>query len=330
MKVNKRIVFIILLILLLVSSLLLLKESKSKKIIVYDVAVITRGRNSEIWTRMKAGMEQASSEMNINLRFISLLEENSVTEQKDILEREMNRGTDAIIISPADYTELSTLIENINKKIPIVLFESKIETKQAIPYVSCDNYKLGRNLGEELIKNGNTRSNIAVVKSDVSYSSIEERYVGFIEEISSSKNSYELIEIPLDDSKLYNQIKVLMEEDKFDVIVAFDTNALEAIGKAKKYVLNNSEIKNSKIKNNNIDLYGTGCTSTIISLIEENIINSISMQNEFNVGYLSVKDAVLKIQGKKIEKTVDIISTIINSKNMYSKENQKMLFPIIR
>ena len=325
MKVNKKIVFIVLLILLLISSLLLLKESESKKIIVYDVAVITRGRNSDIWTRMKAGMEQASSEMNINLRFIYLLEENSVTEQKDILEREMNRGTDAIIISPADYTELSTLIENINKKIPIVLFESKIDTKQAIPYISCDNYKLGKNLGEELIKNGNTRSNIAVVKSDVSYSSIEERYVGFIEEISSSKNSYELIEMPLDDSKLYNQIKVLMEEDKFDVIVAFDTNALEAIGKAKKYVLNNSEIKN-----NNIDLYGTGCTSTIISLIEENIIKSISMQNEFNVGYLSVKDAVLKIQGKKIEKTVDIISTVINRKNMYSKENQKMLFPIIR
>ena len=325
MRVNKKIVFMILLILLLVSSLLLLKESESKKIIVYDVVVITRGRNSEIWSRMKAGMEQASSEMNINLRFISLLEENSVTEQKDILEKEMNRGTDAIIISPADYTELSSLIENINKKIPIVLFESKIETKQAIPYVSCDNYKLGRNIGEELIKNGNTRSNIAVVKSDVSYSSIDERYVGFIEEISSSKNSYEVIEIPLDDSKLCDEIKVLMEEDKFDVIVAFDTNALEAIGKAKKYVLNNSEIKN-----NNIQIYGTGCTSTIISLIEENIINSISMQNEFNVGYLSVKNAVLKIQGKKIEKTVDIISTVINRKNMYSKENQRMLFPIIR
>ena len=325
MRVNKKIVFMILLILLLVSSLLLLKESESKKIIVYDIAVITRGRNSEIWSRMKAGMEQASSEMNINLRFISLLEENSVTEQKDILEKEMNRGTDAIIISPADYTELSSLIENINKKIPIVLFESKIETKQAIPYVSCDNYKLGRNIGEELIKNGNTRSNIAVVKSDVSYSSIDERYVGFIEEISSSKNSYEVIEIPLDDSKLCDEIKVLMEEDKFDVIVAFDTNALEAIGKAKKYVLNNSEIKN-----NNIQIYGTGCTSTIISLIEENIINSISMQNEFNVGYLSVKNAVLKIQGKKIEKTVDIISTVINRKNMYSKENQRMLFPIIR
>lgn len=325
MKLNKKIVFIILFILVLSSSLLLLNEGNRKDIEVYNVSVIIRGKNGEVWNRMKAGMEQASSEMNVNLRFISLLEENSVTEQKEILEREMNSDTDAIVISPADYTELSALIENINKKIPIVLFESKIETKQNIPYVSCDNYELGKSLAEELIRNGNTRNNIAIVKSDLSSSSTKERYSGFIEEISNSKNSYELIEIPLDDSKLYNKIRALMEEDKFDAIVSFDTNTLEAIGKAKKYILNNSETRF-----NNIEMYGTGCTSIIISLIEENIINAISMQNEFNVGYLSIENSVLKIEGKKNKKTVNIISTIINSRNMYSKENQKMLFPIIR
>lgn len=325
MKLNKKIVFIILFILVLSSSLLLLNEGNRKDIEVYNVSVIIRGKNGEVWNRMKAGMEQASSEMNVNLRFISLLEENSVTEQKEILEREMNSDTDAIVISPADYTELSALIENINKKIPIVLFESKIETKQNIPYVSCDNYELGKSLAEELIRNGNTRNNIAIVKSDLSSSSTKERYSGFIEEISNSKNSYELIEIPLDDSKLYNKIRALMEEDKFDAIVSFDTNTLEAIGKAKKYILNNSETRF-----NNIEMYGTGCTSIIISLIEENMINAISMQNEFNVGYLSIENSVLKIEGKKNKKTVNIISTIINSRNMYSKENQKMLFPIIR
>lgn len=325
MKINKKLVFIILFILLLSYSLLLLNEGNSKKIIVYNVSVITRGKNSDAWSRMKAGMEQATSEMNVNLNFISLLEENSSSEQKDILEREMNSKTDAIIISPADYTELSSLIENINKKIPIVLFESKIDTKQNIPYVSCDNYELGKILAEEVIKNGNTRSNIGIIKSNLSYSSTKERYDGFIQEISQSKNSYELIEIPLEDSDLYNKIKSLMEENKFDVIVSFDTNTLESIGKAKKYVLNNI-----KTKVNNIELYGTGCTSAVISLIEENIINSISMQNEFNVGYLSVKSAVLKIEGKKKNKTVNITSTIINSRNMYFKENQKLLFPIIR
>ena len=308
----------------LASSLLLIKEGIKKEINIYDVAVIIRGRNSEGWSIMKAGMDQASSEMNVNLRFITLLEENSVEEQIELLEREMNSGTDAILISPADYTEISNLIENINKKIPIVLFESNIDTKQDIPYISCDNYKLGQELAEEVVRNGNTRKNIAIVESDLTCSSIKERYSGFIDEISKSKNTYETVEFPTDESNLYNKFISLIEENKVDAIVAFDPNALEVIGKAKKYVINNSNITS------NIEIYGIGRTSTIISLIEEKIIDAIAIQNEFNVGYLSIKTAVNKLEGEKFDSKINITSTLINSRNMYSKENQKVLFPIVR
>lgn len=324
MKIKKKLIFLILFILVVSSSLLLIKEDNSKKVVVYNVSVITRGKNSEIWSRMKAGMEQASSEMNVNLDFITLLEKNNVTEQRNILEKLINSDVDALIISPADYNEISELIENINKKIPVILFESRIDTKQEIPYISCDNYELGKNLAEEIVRNGNTRSNIAILKSDLSYSSANEQYTGFIEEISNSKNTYDLIELPMDDSKLYNAISEIIKEDKTKAIVSFDPSLLEAIGKAKKYIVNNNE------ENCNIELYGTGCTSTIISLIEENIITSIAIQNEFNVGYLSVKTAVLKIQEKKNIDKVNITSTLINKRNMYSNKNQKMLFPIIR
>ena len=64
-------------------------------------------------------------------------------------------------------------------------------------------------------------------------------------------------------------------------------------------------------------------------MIEENVINSIAMQNEFNVGYLSVKASVSQIEEKSIDDSI-ITSTIINSRNMYSKENQRMLFPFVR
>lgn len=324
MKVRKKYVFVVLFIMVLASSLVLIKDVSKKDVTIYDVAVIIRGKSSEEWSVIKAGMDQASSEMNVNLRFTTLLEENSVREQKELMERELGSGTDAILISPADYSELSDIIENINKKIPIVLFESNINTKQDIPYISCDNYRLGQELAEEVVRNGNTRSNIVIVKSDLTYSSIQERYLGFIDEISKSKNTYETIEFPTDESKLYNNIRSLMEDNKVDVIVTFEPNILEVIGTAKKYVINNSNITS------NIEVYGTGRTSTIISLIEEEIIDAIAIQNEFNVGYLSIETAVNKLENKKNDSKINITSTLINSRNMYSEENQKMLFPIVR
>lgn len=324
MRIKKKLVFIILFIMVLASSLILIKEGGKKEAVVYDVAVIIRGKNSEEWSNIKAGMDQASLEMNVNLRFISLLEENSVEEQKAYLQKEIDSGTDAIIISPADYTELSEMIENINKKIPIVLFESKIDTKQNIPYISCDNYELGQKLAEEVVRNGNTRNNIIIAKSNLNFSSLNERYNGFIDEINKSKNTYEVIELPTDESKLYSTIRSIMEEDKTEVFVAFEPSILESIGRAKKYVISNTNIKSD------MEVYGIGRTSAVISLIEEKIINATEIQNEFNVGYLSIKTVAYRLENKKLDNKINIESTLINNENMYSKENQKILFPIVR
>ena len=64
-------------------------------------------------------------------------------------------------------------------------------------------------------------------------------------------------------------------------------------------------------------------------MIEEEIINGIAMQNEFNLGYITIKTLIGKIQGEEVSYG-RIDSTIINSENMYSKENQRRLFPITK
>lgn len=323
MKIKKKLVFIILFIMLISSFLVLLNEGKKKDVKVYNFSVIIRGKNSEGWRIIKEGMEQAASEMNVNIRFLTLLEENSIKEQTELIERELNDGTDAILISPTDYNAMASTIENVRKKVPVVLFESNIETKQNIPYISCDNYELGQSLAEEIVRNGNTRSKVSIIKSDLNCSSINERYLGFVDEIEKSKNTYEFLELPRDEVQLYNKVREIIENNETDVIITFEPNILESIGKAKKYVLSTNNLKY------NVELYGIGSTSLIISLIEENVINSIAMQNEFNVGYLSVKASVSQIEEKSIDDSI-ITSTIINSRNMYSKENQRMLFPFVR
>lgn len=323
MRIKKRLVFIVLFIMLISSFLVLLNEGKKKEFRVYNFSVIIRGKNSEGWRIIKDGMEQAASEMNVNIRFLTLLEENSIEEQTELIERELSSGTDAILISPTDYKAMASIIENVRKKVPVVLFESNIETKQNIPYISCNNYKLGQSLAEEVVRNGNTRNKVSIIKSDLSCSSINERYLGFIDEIAKSKNTYEVLELPKDEVQIYNKVRQIIENNETDVIVAFEPSILESIGKAKKYALSTNDLKS------NVELYGTGSTSLIISLIEENVINSIAMQNEFNVGYLSIKASVSQIEEKAIDDSV-ITSTIINSRNMYSKENQRMLFPFVR
>lgn len=323
MNIRKKTIFIIVFLVLISSFFALFNDGKKKELKIYNVSVIARGKNSEVMRIIREGMEQAAYEMNVNIRFLTLLEENSINEQIELIKREVDAGTDAIIISPADYNEITSTIENIRKKVPVILFESDIDKNENIPYISCDNYELGKILAEEVIRGGNTRKRISVIKSELNLNSINERQLGFIEEIKRSQNTCETLELPKNETQLYNKISEIIKENKTDIIVTFDTNTLETIGKAKKYIVNNFDIKS------NVELYGIGSTSLVISLIENNIINSIAMQNEFNVGYLSLKASVAEIEKRKSDNSA-ITSRIINSRNIYSKKNQGMLFPFIR
>lgn len=272
---------------------------------------------------MKQGIDQAASEMNADISFVTLSEENKVEEQKTLIEREIKNGADAIMISPVDYEKMIEPIEDSMKKVPIILVESTVKSKYVIPSISCDNYKLGVSLGEEVLENRNVSSKVAIIKNNLECSSVKERYDGFMSVMNNTNNTCTFWELSSEkQGTYYNQARKLLEDNDIDIVVTFDAGILEIIAQAKKDLTIINDKKYAEI-------YGAGSTSKIISFLEDKVINATAMQNEFNVGYLGVKTAVYKINGKDIDNS-NISSAVINTKNMYSEENQRLLFPFIR
>lgn len=324
MKKKKKHIFIVLFLFLTLSSVLLLNETiwnqKEKKI--YNISIITRGKNSESLMNMKQGIDQAASEMNVNISFVTLSENNNTDEQKQLIEREIKNKADAIIISPADYEKMVLPIENAMKKVPVILFDSTVQSNYVLPSISCNNYDLGVNLGKEFLKNG--KRDVAIVKNNLECSSIKERYDGFMSVMEKTNNNCTLLEMHEDKQiTYYNEAKKFLENSDVDAVVTFDTGVLEEVSEAKKDLISTNKEKAS------IQIYGVGSTSKIISLLEDKVISAIAIQNEFNVGYLSVKSAVGKFKIENISNS-NIPYTVVNTKNMYSEENQRLLFPFVR
>lgn len=326
MKKKRKQTVVILLVLVVLSFLLLLNDTlgneKDKRI--YNISIITTGRNSEGLMIMKQGIDQAASEMNVDISFVTLSEDNSALEQTELIAREIKNKVDAIIISPVDYEKMAEPIESAMKKIPVILIESTVKSEHVLSSISCNNYKLGVSLAEEMKSNGNIDGNIAIVKNNLECSSVKERYDGFMSVMNETKSDYVFWEISSDKQVIYkNEAKKLLEENDVDAVVTFDSGILEGVAQAKRDLSSINKDKNS------IEIYGTGSTSKIISFLEDEVINATAIQNEFNVGYLGVKTAVYKINGRNIDNST-ISSTVINTRNMYSEENQKLLFPFIR
>jgi ribose transport system substrate-binding protein len=322
---RKQIVMVLLLLVVLSFLLLLidtLGHEKGKKI--YNISLITTGKNSESLMIMKQGIDQSASEMNVNISFVTLSEDNNYVEQSELIAREIKNKADAIIISPVDYEKMAEPIENAMKKIPVILIESTVNSKYTLPSISCDNYELGVSLAEEMVKNGKVDSNIAIVKNNLECSSVKERYDGFMSVMQNTQNNCIFWDIKGEKSaEYYTEARKMLEWSNADAVVTFNSDMLEGFAQAKKDVSNFNKEKSS------VEIYGVGSTSRIISFLEEKIINATAIQNEFNIGYLAVKTAIYKLDNKNIDNS-NISSTVINTKNMYSEENQKLLFPFVR
>lgn len=283
----------------------------------YRIAYIADSSRKENIKFVTEGISQAAKDMKVEANVYTLLDDGSVEEQISILTREREGGVDAIVLSPTDYNKLGSLLEDIYKDIPVILISSNVKNDSNIPFIECNNVEVGKALASEVVKDGNTRKKIGIITTEVVSSRVSEMYNGFTSEIALSSNSCYNMELSGGRETYYEQINDFINSNNIDVIIAFNREVLEIVVQSKQDNMLN------------IEVYGCGVTNKILSFLEEGLINSIAVQNEFNLGYLGVEMAVNKLNNKStINKTIDF--SIINKRNMYWDENQKILFPFIK
>ena len=78
-------------------------------------------------------------------------------------------------------------------------------------------------------------------------------------------------------------------------------------------------------------VFVVGCDNSQrqIQFLEQNIIQAIVTQRPFNMGYMAVQQAVRVAQGETPEDFVEVACVLITRENMYTQENQKLLFPVM-
>ena len=285
--------------------------------VIYNIAYISDTRKSEDIKVIAEGISQAAKDMRVEVKSYVLANNNEVEAQIELIKKEVKGKVDAILLNPTDSNKLSETIKKAYKDVPIVLINSAITGFDSIPIISCDNEEVGKEIADEIIRNGNTRNNIGIIVTNKNKSNLQDMYRGFLSEISYSKNNCKELNIGENINTYGQQINSFIRSENIDVLVTFERDILEELAQIKK---------ENKLE---LELYGMGRTNKILSYLEEDIINSVAVQNEFNLGYLGVKIAVDKLNNKDTSsKTIDF--SIINKSNMYWDDNQKILFPFIK
>ena len=264
--------------------------------------------HAERWIVLQQGVEKAGNDYNAQINFYTVVNGGDAGEQKELITRELEKKVDAIIVCAVDSQEIQEMLQESERRTPIILIETDLKPGYLYSQVSPDNYQMGYHLGEEFVRQQEGKETTAgiLIEND-KMAAQQERLKGFEEALVSAKN----ITIKWRKADYRGNAQV-------DNIIGMDCVGTQ----------NAAEI--SKVYNEKINIYGFGNTEANIYYMDKGIIKALVVPNDFNMGYLSVQNAVQAVEKDTAYKKTVVEHIVVTGNTLYNEENQRIIFPLVQ
>lgn len=312
---------IVILLVYLVSAVFELSTDERKKNIVFIPKLIDD--NNEFWTSLIDGTELAAEEYDINLTVVAPEREEYYELQNELIDWAIEQNPDAIVIAPSHYTATLANARKVKEHgIELVFVDSYVEEHVEDILIATDNFKTGEKLGQYMKKFINDDTKIAIISYVKTASTAIERQAGLRSGLG--KDEEKVVDVVYCDSEFHKSFALTKElfEKHDDISMIVGLNEYSAVG-ATRAIIDMNIIDEIKV-------FGFDSSVEQIQYLESNIYQGLMIQKPFNMGYLGIEQAVKLINGEDVEDYIDSKSELITKENMYTKENQKLLFPFIR
>lgn len=325
MKSNRNVFILVVAVLLLV----ILMASTSALIMsgVRDdpvrISVVVDDSGSARWASFLAGLEQAAKDNSVKLNIVPTGKNYTLNQQRMAINEEIADGADGIVLQIASSRGTEEMISDIGGKAVLLLVDTSadmdvdVEGKSAC--IDADNLAIGRALANEVrIAFGNDLAGhrIGIVAGNQKQNCLIERMEGFNENIASSGASVIWTDYSIND--VSTKIEIRQSQDKADILVALDNAGLEAVC---EYVMRVGE---------NPDIFGEGTSIKNVSYLDDGLINSMVVPNEYYMGYQSVVAITRRLENRLTPMEDQHISyRVINRENLFDESNQRVLFPVV-
>lgn len=270
----------------------------------HSISVILYAAGSDGWESLQEGLKRAEEDFSVHLNYITLRENAGAKEQIEIIEREIINGAEGIIVAVNDYETLYKFWQEKAFSVPIVAVESGFGENK-IPFISADNYEMGKVLGEEILKDfaGKDKIVVAIESCNEKKDSVQKREQGVYDALEGKAQV-----IKLDGPVIAGVV---------DAVVALDKESLQKLA-------NNMDAGMSSVKK-----YGIGNTASIVASLDQGKIEKIVFQNEFNMGYLAVETVLGELGSIEREKRENIDFYSVKGEDIYNPPYEQLLFPIV-
>lgn len=284
------------------------------------IAVIPKGRAHLFWQSVHAGAVAASREADVEIIWNGPATETDFTGQLQIVEAAINQRVDAIVLAPIDKTAMVGVVERAaREKIPVVIFDSAVDTDSFVSQVATDNYAAGQAGAKRMGEILGGKGKIAMVMVQPGAASTMAREQGFKDAI---QRDFPGIAIVAERYGMADFAKSLAAAENMmtahpDLDAIFASNESSTVGAAQAL----------KSRRGKVKLVGFDSSPTLLDDLRAGLIDSLVVQDPFRMGYESVWNATKKLKGETPVKINNLAPLVVTNANLDDPAVQKQLKP---
>ncbi len=288
------------------------------------IGVVPKGRAHVFWQAVHAGAVKASRETSMEIEWNGPATEADMTTQIQIVEAMINKRLDAIALAPIDRKAMVNVVERASRAgIPVIIFDSGIETDLFLSQIATDNYHAGELAGQRLGEIMGGKAKCVIVATQAGAASTMAREQGFEDYVKKNLPGIEILDKRYGDAEVAKSLKVTenMLTAHPEVTAMFSSNESSTVGAAQAL----KSWRGGKIK-----LVGFDAGPTLEADLRAGVIDSLIVQDPFRMGYESVLAAVKHFRGEKPEKIQNLAPKLVTRDNIENPDVKEQLSPDLK
>jgi ribose transport system substrate-binding protein len=295
------------------------------------IAVIPKGTTHTFWQSIRAGAERAGKELGVTIIWRGPLREDDRDSQVSEVEGFVSRGVSGIVLAPLDEAALVQPVnEAVNRKIPVVIFDSGLKGDNFVSFVATDNLKGGRMGGERLAESLNGKGKVILLRYAEGHDSTGKREQGFLDAMKAHPG------IEVVSSNQYGGADVEGAYKKAESLLSNYKKPDGSLGIDGIFTPNESgSFALLRVLQDNgwagkVKFVGFDASPNLVKGLRDGGIDGLVVQDPVKMGYEAVKTMVAHLKGQTVEKRIDTGVHVATKANMDTPEMKALLEPDLK
>lgn len=308
-------------VLAIVASLLCMGLQPAAASDPYLITYVPKDTNSPYWWVVKAGADAAAAEYGAKVELLGPPDPTDIAMQVDIVNDQITRRVDAILLSAGDARALVPAVERARMEgVPLITVDSGVMSDAAVSYIATDNVQAARVAAHELAKLIDQKGKALLMSFVAGSQTASEREKGFIEGISE----YPAVELVGPQYSLADASRAMTIMDNVltanpDLAGVFAAEEKTAAGVARQLEISG--------KAGQVKFVAFDASEVQIQALKDGVIDALIVQQPYQMGYLAVEFAVRTIRGEQIPSFVETPVVVVTRDNLEDPDIHALLYP---